>query len=63
MIVRIEKVRNSEVVLIIDELGRYVGSVENLEDFLGCTRLNREPFCEDDYTYFYVMEECLKNLM
>lgn len=59
MIVRLENVRNSNQVLVIDELNRYIGYIEELDFFLDCTKVQLEPFEEDGYIYFHVDKNCL----
>lgn len=59
MLIRIENVRNSKTVLVIDELGKYLGSVEELDFFLECTNVDLEPIEEDGYVFFYVDKNCL----
>lgn len=59
MLVRLEPVRKSQSVLVIDELGRYLGCIEELEFFIECSSVDLEPIEEDGYIYFHVDKDCL----
>lgn len=63
MIVRIEDVRNSSQVLVISELDKYLGYLEDVEFFLECTNVKLEPIEEDGYVYFHVDKNCLKKYL
>lgn len=62
MYIRIEATRTSTV-LVIDEIGRYIGSVDEEELFMECIDIDLEPLIEDDYIYYLVDKECLNKLL
>jgi hypothetical protein len=57
MIVRLEKTKNKELSLVIDENSKYLGKIYD-EDFIHCME-DRDPFEEDDYLWFFVNKYCL----
>ena len=64
MLVRTESVVNSSTILIIDEIGRYIGQIEEWEFFLECVTYIKDPIEEEGYTFFFVNEKCLnKNII
>jgi hypothetical protein len=62
MYIRTEKTK-TEVVLVIDEIGRYLGSASEEELFIECINIDLEPLIEDDYIFFFVDKDCLMNLL
>ncbi len=54
MLVRIETIKDSERVLIVDELGKFLGEMEDIEFFVECISTHREPIEEDGYVFYYV---------
>ena len=63
MLVRLESIKKSRHVLVIDELGKYLGSVEELDFFLECANVHLEPIEEDGYIFFHVDKDCLKLIL
>ena len=63
MYTRIERIRNSESVLLIDEIGRYKGQVDELELFMECIREDIPALEEDGYVYHFVDKKCLAELL
>lgn len=63
MYTRIERIRNSESVLLIDEIGRYKGQVDELELFMECIREDIPALEEDGYVYHFVDKRCLAELL
>lgn len=53
MIVRIEEVRGTDTVLVVDEVGKYLGRCF-YSDFSECVAEDAEPFEEDCEIYWYV---------
>ena len=53
MLVRIEQIRGTDTVLIIDEIGRYLGQMY-FADFSDCIIENLDPVEEDDYLFWQV---------
>jgi hypothetical protein len=53
MIVRIEEIRGTDTVLVVDEVGKYLGKCF-YADFGECLARDEEPFGEDDEVYWYV---------
>ena len=54
MIVRIEQIRNSDNILVIDEIGRLIKEVDEMEFFLEHLNSDLEILEEDGYTYYKV---------
>lgn len=61
MVVRLEKIRKSQAVLVIDENSKYIGQIDNIDFFIDCIE-DRDPFEEDGYTWYFVNKECLLKL-
>ncbi len=62
MYIRTEKTK-TEVVLVIDEIGRYLGSASEEELFIECINIDLEPLIEDDYIFFFVDKDCLTKVL
>ncbi len=62
MDIRTEKTK-TEVVLVIDEIGRYLGSASEEELFIECINIDLEPLIEDDYIFFFVDKDCLTKVL
>jgi hypothetical protein len=58
MIVRIESIRRTETVLVIEETGKYLGQMESVNFFADCLE-DKDPFEEDEYLWYFVDKECL----
>lgn len=52
MIVRYEKIRDSDNLIIISETEKFLGEV-SLDQFISCME-DRDSFSEYDYDWFYV---------
>ena len=63
MYTRIERIKNSESVLLVDEIGRYRGQVDELELFMECIREDIPALEEDGYVYHFVDKRCLSELL
>lgn len=63
MYIRIEKIKNSSMVLVIDEIGVYKGEVDEDNLFMECIDIDLEPLIEDDYIYYLVDKNCLMKLL
>lgn len=63
MLVRVESVKNSDVILIINELGKFIGQTNEIEFFISCTLKDKDPIEEDGYTFYFVNKECLTKLI
>lgn len=63
MIVRVENIKNSDILLVIDELGRYIGTVTGEDFFTDCIIKDKEEFEEDDYLFFHVDKKCLSKYL
>ena len=63
MFVRLEKLQKSNSVLIIDEVGKFIGEIDETEFILNCMSTTVEPIKEDDYVYVFVDKECLKKYL
>ena len=60
MLVRIETIKDSERVLLVDELGKFLGEMEDIEFFVECILTHREPIEEDGYVFYYVSQGCVE---
>jgi hypothetical protein len=58
MVVRIESIKGTETVLIIEETGKYLGQMESINFFVECLD-DRDPFEEDKYLWYFVDKKCL----
>lgn len=63
MYIRLESIKNSSMVLVIDEIGVYKGEVDEEELFMECINIDLEPLIEDDYIYYLVDKNCLNKLL
>lgn len=61
MLVRIEQVRNTDTVLVIDEVSKYLGQMY-FSDFSECI-VNKDPMVEDDYLFWYVEKEQINKFL
>ena len=62
MIVRVEEVRNTDTVLVVDELSRYLGKMF-FSDFADCIVKDSEPIEEDNYLFWHVNKEQIKKYL
>ena len=62
MVVRFEEVRNTDTILIIDELSRYMGKMY-LSDFPECVIDKTEPFEEDNYLFWHVDKNIINKFL
>jgi hypothetical protein len=62
MIVRIEEIRGTDTVLVVDEVGKYLGKCF-YADFAECVLEDEEPFNEDDEVYWYVESDMLNKFL
>jgi hypothetical protein len=58
MIVRIEQIRNTDIVLVIDEVSKYIGKM-HFADFAECILPDTEPIEEDEYLFWRVDKNML----
>ena len=63
MYIKIEKIYKSKQVILVDEIGKYLGMLENIEQFLECVDLEREPLEEDGYVFYFVEDNCIFNFL
>jgi|GEM_PF-6158635 len=63
MLIRMETIRNSNEVLVIDELGKYIGALENEDVFYNCINTDLEPFEEDGYVFYHTDKNELNQLI
>lgn len=63
MLVRLESIKNSEQVLVIDEIGRFLGEIDSVEFFLTCVLDDEDILEEDYYIYYKVDKGCLNELL
>jgi hypothetical protein len=62
MLIRLEKTRYSTV-LIIDEVDRFIGEIDEDTLWMECIDINLEPLIEDDYIFYLVDKNCLNKLL
>lgn len=62
MYIRIEATR-TETLLVIDEIGRYLGSIDGYNLFMECIDIDLEPLIEDDYIFYLVDKNRLIELL
>ena len=58
MLVRTEDTKNDLIVLVVDELNKFLGVID-LEDFITHCVTKKETLEMDDYTYYYTNKEKL----
>lgn len=63
MLIRLETIYKSKQVILVDEIGKYVGTLENIEQFLECVDLDKEPLEEDGYVFYFVEDNCIFNFL
>ena len=63
MLIRMETIRNSNEVLVIDELGKYIGALENEHVFYNCINTDLEPLEEDGYVFYHTNKNELNQLL
>ena len=63
MYIKIEKIQKSSQIILVDEVGKYLGMLENIEQFLECVDLDREPLEEDGYVFYFVEDNCVFNFL
>ena len=63
MYIRLEKIRSSSMVLVIDEIGVYKGEVDEDTLWMECINIDLEPLIEDDYIYYLVDKNNLLRLL
>ena len=63
MYIRLERLRKTDSVLLIDEIGRYRGQVDELELFMECIREDIPVLEEDGYVFHFVDKKCLEELL
>lgn len=62
MVVRLEEVRNSDTILVIDENNKYLGTMF-YSDFADCIDSTKNEFEEDEYLYWFVDKEILNKTL
>lgn len=62
MYVRIEQIKDTDIVLIIDENDKYLGKMF-FYDFVDCIVETKEELEEDEYLFFYVEKETLDKFL
>lgn len=63
MLVRIENIRGTNSYLVIDEIDRYLGYCEDLQDFFDCTPVESKTITLDDYEYYTANKEQLLKIL
>lgn len=62
MLVRFEEIKDSNVVLIVDENQKYLGKLYN-DTFFSCILDNKEPIDENDFTYWFVDKKLINKYL
>lgn len=57
MIVRVETIRKTNHYIVVDEIGKYIGKIDELS-FID-TFLDKDPFEEDEYLWYHVNKQLL----
>ncbi len=63
MYIRIERIQKSKQIILVDEVGKYLGMLKNIEQFLECVDLDKEPLEEDGYVFYFVEDNCIFNFL
>ena len=63
MYIKIEKIQKSSQIILVDEVGKYLWMLKNIEQFLECVDLDREPLEEDGYVFYFVEDNCVFNFL
>ena len=63
MYIRLEAIRKTSTVLVVSEIGKYLGEVDEEELFIECINIDLEPLIEDDYIFYLVDKNCLNKLL
>ena len=58
MLIRYEKTTEHDIVLVIDEVDKFLGKID-LFDLVDCIDREKEPLNEDEYLYWFVDKEKL----
>jgi hypothetical protein len=62
MIIRVENIKDSDVVLVVSELDKYIGKMYFYE-FVECLDDTREPIEEDEHTWWFVDKVKINKLL
>ena len=62
MFVRLETIKNTEEVILIDEIGRVITTLDMIDFFCEYVNNDLEPLIEDGYTFFQLIKDCFLNL-
>ena len=54
MFVRLETIKNTEEVILIDEIGRVITTLDMIDFFCEYVNNDLEPLIEDGYTFYSV---------
>ena len=54
MFVRLETIKNTEEVILIDEIGRVITTLDMIDFFCEYVNNHLEPLIEDGYTFYSV---------
>jgi hypothetical protein len=60
MIVRLERIRNSTNLLVVNELDKFLGEITK-DDFISCWDDSVDLIEEDGYMFYTVNKNCLFN--
>ena len=63
MYLRVEQIQKSKQIILVDEVGKYLGTLKNIEQFLECVDLDKEPLEEDGYVFYFVEDNCVFNFL
>lgn len=62
MLVRFEEIKDSDIVLVVDELGKYLGKTR-IDMLYDCIIDDKEPIEEDEYTFWFVNKDELNKIL
>ena len=54
MFIRLETIKNTEEVILIDEIGRVITTLDMIDFFCEYVNNDLEPLIEDGYTFYLV---------
>ena len=61
MFVRLETIKNTEEVILIDEIGRVITTLDMIDFFCEFVNDDLEPLIEDGYTFYRVDKRLFLN--
>ena len=63
MFIRLETIKNTEQVILIDEIGRVITTLEMIDFFCEYVNNDLEPLIEDGYIFIQLIKGCFLNFL